>query len=562
MLILGEPPEATLEQVRETGRTADLSPAPGLRYDAVVVLDAVTPLETAAGHLVPRGMLFWCTGEPREPWAARLASAGLRVYDDPGTPEDAPCTAVHQDYDPLDHAVALRESGRTDWAVEVLRRMPETFYADPFRQVAACVEHQRCLLLLARGADDAGLSLSLFFRAQKAFFRAVYIDPHAHEAYRVQAEFWTHIGRPDRAVALLRGIQFSAPDEDCAAQLAVLGTPPPPPPCAVPTLETPRATPRMLALVIPGYDPGMDILYDGLRTVLGAEGVVEYPWKPLLHGERHEEADGYPTTFRHPGAASDLDGVCTQLEAGAFDAILYADLLRTLPLDALRRVLRSAGNTPLFIVDGWDDASNNLPMMLEHLAVEASRVFGYFKREMIAGVDYGAKAIPLPLAYPDGRVPAVFPARRERALFWAGNRYYGLRRLYLEYVEAATGLRLDTKYTQEDYARALDHTVLGLSLCGFGFDTIRYWEVPAHGGVLLAEHPPIVIPHDFTDLENAVLFRDVPELLARLAWCLGHTGRLPEIAAAGHRHFLAHHTASARARQLLAHMERALREHA
>ncbi len=556
VLIQGEDRMGLAEYLRAEGRVITLAPGPAAAYDAVVLLDTVQTLDACVAWLAPEGLLVCHTGEPRAEIELRFAACGLRPYDEPGAPEDAPCAAVHGTYDPLNHARALRDAGRIEWAAEILARVPGTFYADPHRQVAVCVEQQRCLLACARASGQATLSLALFFRAQKAFFRAVYIDPHAHKAYRVQAEFWNHIGRPDRAAALLRSIQASAKNDACAALLARLGNPETPAPPETPRIEFPPRTPRLLALVIEPYDPGMDVLYDGLCTVLGEEHVTEYPWKPLLHGERHEEADDYPTTFDHPGEARSLDWICAALEEGAFDAVLHADILNAIPREAMGRILESAGNLPFFIVYGLDDASNNFPILLHHLGLPEARVAGYFKREMIAGVAYGPKAVPLPLSYPDGRVPAKRSIRRTRALFWAGNRYYGLRRLYLEHLEAATGIRFDRKYGQDEYARALDEAMIGLSLCGFGFDTIRYWEIPAHGGVLLAERPPITIPHDFTDLENAVFFRDLPEFMEKLNWCLHHPERLPAIAAEGHRHFLAHHTASARARQLLAHMDR------
>ncbi len=132
---------------------------------------------------------------------------------------------------------------------------------------------------------------------------------------------------------------------------------------------------------------------------------------------------------------------------------------------------------------------------------------------------------------------------------------FRLSRLYPEHVEAALGISLGTSYRQEEYAQSLDTAQIGLSLCGFGFDTVRYWEVPAHGALLLAEHPPILIPNDFTDMESAIFFGDLPGLFERFRHLSQHPETIPKIAAAGHRHFLAHHTGSARARQLLAHIE-------
>ncbi len=450
---------------------------------------------------------------------------------------------------------AQLDSGQPEEAVRTLRDLPEDLSIAPEQQLALCLLRQGAYLGCAERPGCApGLQLAFFFRAQKAFFRAVYVNPLFHEAYLVQAAFWRLLGRPGMATRLLRSIQMAAPTPAVAEALQAHDSHEAsvPGPHIVPSW-TPKKTPRILVLTIPGYDPAIDVLFDGLCTVLGEGQVIEYPYKPLLHGGDAAEADNYPTTFNHPASPRELEWLCARLREGYFDFILYGDMLQTIPREALRQLLQAAGETPVYIVDGWDDASDNQGIILE--ALGRSSVPLYFKREMIACVDYGSNAVPLPLAYPDDRVPKPLPTARTNALFWAGNRYYGLRRLYLEHFEAALGTSLSTNYTQEEYAQALDTAHIGLSLCGFGFDTVRYWEVPAHGALLLAEHPPILIPNDFTDMKSAVFFDDLPGLFERFRHLSQHPEAIPKIAAAGHRHFLAHHTASARARQLLAHLE-------
>jgi spore maturation protein CgeB len=76
--------------------------------------------------------------------------------------------------------------------------------------------------------------------------------------------------------------------------------------------------------------------------------------------------------------------------------------------------------------------------------------------------------------------------------------------------------------------------------------------------MLLAERPPLRIPGNFVDGRSAVLFGDLPELLDKLLHYRAHPEEVERIAEAGYRHFLAHHTTSARARQFLGHLERRL----
>ena len=72
--------------------------------------------------------------------------------------------------------------------------------------------------------------------------------------------------------------------------------------------------------------------------------------------------------------------------------------------------------------------------------------------------------------------------------------------------------------------------------------------------MLLAERPPIRIPHNFIDGETAVFFDDLPELEEKLTYYLAKPQEAARIAAAGHRHFLKYHTTAARAGQLLGYL--------
>lgn len=550
------------------GLGADFQSLPEEPFDCVLVATNAFPLQHAAAQLAPQGFLY--TAGALAAWAAnQLEDCGLIQYGLPpgltGQLAPAPLAATHHGYDPMEHAAALAATGHPDWGFGLLENLPPGYPADPHARADAAAAVQRGFLAQAQArAHDPNLVLALFFRAQKAFFHAIYIDPHHQNAYLFQARFWRLIGRPDMAVRLLENLSASGTNpqrqallDACRAEAAPepAAEPAPPPP----TFSLPSTPPRVLMLLVPGYDPGADILYDGLCTVLGEHNVQEYPYKPLLHGQDAEKADGYPTTFNHPGNALGLDELCAELARGAFDFIVYADMLQTIPQADLARILSAAPGTPVYVVDGWDDASNNLPLAVRHMGGRAPGA--YFKRELIAGVRYEADlpVIPLPLSYPDNRLPARLPHRRRTAVFWAGNRYYGQRRLYLAHLEAMLAASFDQHYRPEDYRAALLDAHMGLSLLGFGFDTVRYWEIPAHGALLLAERPPIHIPYNFVDGESALFFDTVAQLAERLAAFLHHPHQIPRIAARGHAHLRQYHTGSARARQFLGHIDRLTR---
>lgn len=534
-------------------------PLPESSFDAVVLGPPLAPFALLAPLLAENGRMTVLTaaaGDADRP-AADAAACGLRLYRrEAGSDGCAALTFVRAGYRPVEHAQALSAAQRFRDALDVLDGIPEGYLDDLVLYMLAAVEKQICLLGLARTADPAG-RLALFFRAQQAFYLTQYIFPRVHAAYRLQAEFWHLLGNADMAARLLRSLLHVAPDADTARQLEGYAAAPP---ARSVIEEAPDPTPRPMRLLILNHglsDYGMDTLYHGLCLALGDGHVVEYPWKPTLHGESAVDAGKYPCVFHHAGRPCAPAQLAAELSQGRFDAVIIADVLGRSRPEEIRPMLAAAAGLPVFLLDTWDDCSDQRGLVRSHFGVE--RLAGYFKREMLAGVDYGPDAWPCPFAYPDARLPALDDRDRPDELFWAGHRQFGLRRLYLERLEDLLGRAFDRDYKPAEYAEALLRSRIGLNIFGFGFDTVRFWEVPAHGCMLLSERPPIRIPHDFIDGVSAVFFDDLPGLEDRLAWCREHPAEVHGIAETGHAHLRRYHTATARARQVLARIERVLR---
>ena len=103
-----------------------------------------------------------------------------------------------------------------------------------------------------------------------------------------------------------------------------------------------------------------------------------------------------------------------------------------------------------------------------------------FKREMLDGMDYGADTFPLPFGYARPQTRSLPQSGKPHSLFWAGKSEYGLRPIYIPYLEDRLGCALDRRYDQETYQSMLKSSRMGLSFFGCGFDSVRYWELPAH----------------------------------------------------------------------------------
>jgi hypothetical protein len=319
---------------------------------------------------------------------------------------------------------------------------------------------------------------------------------------------------------------------------------------------SPDFRPRILLINHANSDCGIDVLYDGLCRVLGSDHISEYPWKHFWHGQPLDEEIRHPSPCDHPGEEKSVAQLEHELRSGHYDLILFSDYLQLNDRNDTERLLAANPAIPIVVADAHDDGSNLLPEILRYM--ERDSVAAYFKREMLQGIRYPERTYPMPLAYSEGRIPESLSTDRSCELFWAGHRHFGLRRIYLDFLEEKLGRSLNTFYKQDEYAREMDKSLIGLDIFGLGYDTIRYWELAAHGCMLLAEEKPTVIPHNFVDGKSAAFFRDLPELEEKLDYYLAHRDEAVEIALAGHAHFKEHHTASARARQFLGNAQYAL----
>jgi len=467
--------------------------------------------------------------------------------------------AVRDDYDPIRHARVLFKSGHPGWSLEVLENVPEALLTTGEAHGLLASEKMLGLLAWDQAAGAKG-RLNRFARAQDEFYRATTYLPRAPAAYQYRALFWERLGNAAIARHTLRSLLHVVPDAVAQRQLDAL-------PAPTPEVAEEDTAPlwhghgpalRILLVLHPESEYGSDVLYDGLCTVLGDEHVVEFPFKPSLHGAPPTGHEDYPCVFNRPGTPADLEQVSARLRGGHFDVVLYSDTLGSLDREAARTLAQAAGPTPVFVLDMWDQCGDYVEDIAGRAGLHAIR--GHFKREMLSGVAYSPQTFPLPLAFPADRVPAAVEWDRREGLFWAGQLQYGARRLALEWLRDRFGLDIGRHYTQDGYVAALRQALIGFCLFGNGFDTVRYWELPAQGCMLLAQRPPIRIPHNFRDGESAVFFDDLPELEEKLEYYLAHPAEVRAIAQAGHEHFKRYHTGVARARQLLAGIAQVLAE--
>jgi Glycosyl transferases group 1 len=519
-------------------------------------------LEALCSGLNPEGQISLLLGDLRcAPCALDqldqlLAKAGLMRYRE-GPLETASgagawgVLAVRKTYNPVRHARHLASLGRPDCAIAILDAVPMDMVPDNQTLARLALEKQRYYYMWQRNRDGLDPPHGFFSKARREFAQVTALAPHLHESYHLQATYWAHLGRRDMAARLLRSIGSVEPHAQTQQLLQAYDGYSSVPVKSMPTPEwsVGQPAPRILVITHDYSDYGMDTLFHGLCTLLGKDNVVEFPWKPTLHGQRREAANNYPCVFDYPGEPRDVSDLVMELRQGCFDLILYADVVQMAHASEVRQLVHAATHVPLVLYDTWDDCYTPMEKLLRYVGRSAFDLI--FKREMLSGVDYGPHTHPLPFGYPESMVDLETCRKKSETLFWAGKQEYGLRPLYIPRLEAHLGRSLDQRYDQEQYRRRLRTSQIGLSFFGCGFDTVRYWELPANQVMLMAERPPIRIPYDFVDGQSAVFFDDLPGMERKLEYYLRHPEEVARIAAAGHAHFLRRHTSTARARQFL-----------
>ena len=493
-----------------------------------------------------------------------LATVGLMRYrlgpleHKTSTPNLWGLVIVASDYNPVAHARDLAEAERPDGAIEILDNIPADMIVSNELLVHLALEKQKHYLSWQRLRSSIDPPHALFTRERREFAQVTAIAPGNLESYRLHAQFWKRIGRTDMAHRVLRSIAHLDTNLSMASQRddSLIEA------ASSPVEESPvwdkdAPPPRILIITHTYSDYGMDTLYHGLCKLLGHHNVVEFPWKPTLHGQNFEAANNYPCVFSYPGLPLSVSELEAELRQGKFDLILYGDVVQMAHADDVRRLVNANPDIPVILYDTWDDCHIPLERLLRYTGRDRFDLI--FKREMLDGVDYGPDTFPLPFGYALQREPTVPQGEKKQSLFWAGKREFGLRALYIQYLEKKLGHPLDRQYDQATYQRELGNSRMGLSFFGCGFDSVRYWELPAHSVMLMAERPPIRIPHNFVDGQTAVFFDDLPEMAAKLDYYLNRPQEMARIAEAGHAHYLKYHRCENRARQMLGRVDRHLK---
>jgi hypothetical protein len=301
-----------------------------------------------------------------------------------------------------------------------------------------------------------------------------------------------------------------------------------------------------------------DIVFTGLWQLLDG-AFYTFPWNYKLHlgVRRYPKNLGYvagsfwKSLKRTPFKRIDV-AVVASTTKDCFES--YLAIADRLPPRCLRVMIDGGDNQEI----GGDFARRGQ----ENLFAVADRTYPFdiiFKREMIVDTAYPERVHPLPFGFPMTRLRhlrfdrtpaydvafwaseshedriAVFDAIRDRFDCAANGSVRGI------------GHRNFTR-TGDHYLRELARCRISLCIRGGGWDTLRYWEIPAIGGFMITQPPRIRIPDNFVHGEHVIFCKDdLSDIVGLCEEYLAKERERAAIAERGHQHLRAYHTAAARA---------------
>jgi len=309
-----------------------------------------------------------------------------------------------------------------------------------------------------------------------------------------------------------------------------------------------------------------DMVFSGLSEILGNENLIPYPVNyhyyfskysyPKNMGQCRNIFGIIPDWLRSRSALVSMDFDCVILGSAKKDVFeKYMAFIDILPKDL-----------PVVFIDGGDwaeiggdaDRENWLDLFSE---VVKKRDFNWvFKREYLLNKKYDKNVFPLPMAYkgPEIMIPN---SQRFDVVFWAVESH-PVRTRALEILEdkydcKSNGTVRGQKFRK--YARKghsyLDELAAAKIACNFrgvGWDTLRYWEIPAVGSLMISEPPGIEISNNFVDGQHAVFCEEnLSNLTDLIDYYLKNEEERKQIAAAGKNHLLKYHLYKHRAEYIL-----------
>ena len=289
------------------------------------------------------------------------------------------------------------------------------------------------------------------------------------------------------------------------------------------------------------FDYLQDLVYTGLVKTLGVRNVIELPWNNKFHLNFKK----YPKNIGlYKGSL--FTSLFNKADIKQADVVVVASCHP----DTLMTYLDIAPDIPLSIptvfIDGgdWPAVAGDLDRLggkdLYEKALSLRPFDHVFKREYIAGEEYEDNVRPLPFAFNFDRMPKLSGGYKYDVAFWAVESD-PIRTAVLNLIQdkfdceenGSIKNQVMKKYKRKGdfYLQELSACKISLNFRGAGWDTLRYWEVPALGGFMISQKPGIVIENNFENEKEIVYCKDdLSDLIDLCQYYLEHDDKRREIA--------------------------------
>lgn len=258
-----------------------------------------------------------------------------------------------------------------------------------------------------------------------------------------------------------------------------------------------------------GTDYVQDLTYFGLVRTLGFGRVVDFPWNKKYHVPYKK----YPQNLGYTGLLGGVRPPLRVRDFRSFDLVIVASS----KVDAFQKYLEIvnllAANTKVVFLDGGDQPTigGDLAVYGEpglFLAALARRPFDFiFKREFLVNGNYGSRVFPFPMCFGRPQKTGFEKDFKYDVTFWAvesddiRSKVFELLQNQFDCSEnGSVGKQRFSKYKRRGgfYLQELKRSKVALNFRGGGWDTLRYWEIPASGGpLMISQELGILIPSNY-----------------------------------------------------------------
>jgi len=326
---------------------------------------------------------------------------------------------------------------------------------------------------------------------------------------------------------------------------------------------------KILYICSTRFDYLQDLTYAGLVKVLGKENVVDYPWNPKfnLPIKSYPKNLGFKSiSFRFPimNNFKEIDFVI--LASAKKDA-----------LETYLKILSLIKNKPILFLDGGDFSEIGGDFYRHHCgdlyeAAIKQRPFDIIlKREYISSLHSAhANIFPFPFSFPYNITlpPITERLKKYDVSFWGQQnpqiRTNALNLLAGKYDCNQNGTTLDQNFKTYKrkglfYLNEISRCKIVLNFRGLGWDTMRYWEVPATGAFMISQEPKISIPNNFESGKHLVWCSDsLDDLIDLIDYYLARPLEREQMAINAREHLIKYHLNTARAATLIETVQRIL----